>query len=68
MYIEYRISNLAELLEVARAIHNEVNAEQDRIVHPSEILIAGPVWKHIEFTLTHNRLSDGSLTYDVEAA
>jgi hypothetical protein len=67
--VEYRISNLADLLEVACAIQGEVMAaEPGRKVKPEEIRIQGTEWNHITFALNSEQLTDGSTVYNVDAA
>jgi hypothetical protein len=68
VYAEYRVSNLEELLEVAKLIQKEVNAHADRDVHPSEIRFVSQDWSFINANLEANKLSDGSLVYDVEVS
>jgi hypothetical protein len=68
MYVSYLINNLEELLEMAKSIQAEVDADAGRSVHPSEISIEGTEWAHIEFNLSSANLSDGSTVYNVEAA
>jgi len=65
IYTEYRITNLAELLEVAQAIHNEAIADRGENVDPSEILIESPNWRHVGFTAKSDLLSDNSTVYNV---
>lgn len=65
IYTEYRITNLAELLEMAQAIHNDAIADRGENVDPSEILIESPQWKHVGFTAKSDKLSDGSVVYNV---
>ena len=66
--IEYRITNLADLIDMARAIQNEVNAAADMTVDPREIRVAGTEWAHITVTVNDKQQIDGSTVYDVEVS
>lgn len=67
IFTEYKITNLAELIEMCQAIHNEACADAGRSVDPSEILIQSAEWNFASFTAKTSELSDGSIVYDVLA-
>lgn len=65
LYVEYRIQNLAELIETAQHIHNQVEAAAGRPVHPSEILTDTAEFNCIDLCLISSRLTDGSEVYNL---
>ena len=68
MYVEYRITNLAQLLEAVEAIITEVReAEEASSIDPAEILLGSREEMHVTLTLKSHTLTDFSKVYDVEA-
>lgn len=67
MVIEFVLTNLNELREVAHLIQKEVAAHSGRFVHPAEILVGSLETNNLTLRLTDSRLSDGSTVYNVEA-
>lgn len=68
MNVEYRITNLAEMIEVARLIQAEVDAHAGHAIDPSTIYIASKEWVHVDMRLEEATLTDGSHVYNVTAS
>jgi hypothetical protein len=62
---EYEVCNLAELIEVCQAIHNECNPFFRSNVDPSEIYVQSKQFNRVWLTLSTETLTDGSRVYNV---